>query len=211
MHLNFLALSSCTCSTVSLELNGTVVVSYTALYSKKPISSNTRCSTSLFCFLDHNMTLNIFPLPPSQATLQTHKGFACYCVRKEASGCCCLTSFTCTALLNTPSHLTWCSSAISLSFKIFNNSELIDAPCVPWWSITINHTSPTLQPQWLITFPSQEYASLYILLKILTLRARNWILLCRTEKPCTKTPFAAVSTNTHSPRCIFNLLFSKVH
>lgn len=51
MHLSFLALSSCTRSTVSLELNGILVVSYTALHSNKSISSYTRCSTSFFCIL----------------------------------------------------------------------------------------------------------------------------------------------------------------
>lgn len=176
-----------------------------------PLVVTQDASPHSFVFLDHNTTLSIFPLPLSQATLQTHKWFACYCIRKETSGCCYLTSFTCTALLNIPSHLRWHSSAFSLSLKIFNNSELIDASCFPWWSITISHTSPNLQPQWLTIFPSHVHISLHILLKILTLKAKKWILLCRTEKPCTKTPFAVVSVNTHSPCCIFNFLFSKVH
>lgn len=132
-----------------------------------------------FVFLDHNTTLNTFPLPPSQATLQTHKWFACYCIRKETSGCCYLTSFTCTTLLNTPSRLRWCSPAFSFSFKIFNNSELIDAPWVPSWSITISHTSPILQPQRLIIFPSHVHTS-YIVedsnteRKKLGLTLQNW-------------------------------------
>jgi len=33
--------------------------------------------------LDRNMTLNTFPLPPAQTTLQKHKGFACVIELKE--------------------------------------------------------------------------------------------------------------------------------
>lgn len=50
-------------------------------------------------FSDHNMTLIIFPLPPSQTGLQKHKRFAYVIELKKVLKILLLTSFTCCTLL----------------------------------------------------------------------------------------------------------------
>lgn len=139
-------------------------------------------------YLDHNMTLNSFPLPPSQTTLQKHKWFA-YVIELKEKPQVLATSPPSYALLSS-THWHILEDAAQLAFLFLKSQTMVTLlmpPCaLPWWL-----HSP------------QKYISLDIFLEVLTSRARNWILLCRTEKPCAKTPFAAVSINTHSSHCLF--------
>lgn len=82
-------------------------------------------------FLDHNMTLNIFPLPPPQTTLQKHKGFA-YVIELKERPQDLATSHPSHALLSsTHWHVSDDAAPLSFSlFKISYNGEFVDAPPV---------------------------------------------------------------------------------
>jgi len=163
-------------------------VSYVALHSNKSPSNNARCSTSFSSTLRSQHDLEHLPTAAcTDYTAETQRICMCYWAKRVTSWSCYLTPFTCPTLLGTLACLWWWS--LLFLFKSSNNGEFIDVPCtLPWW---------------LITIPSQKYISLDMLLEVLISRARNWILLCRTEMPFTKTPFAGVSINTHPSCCLF--------
>lgn len=129
-------------------------------------------------FSDHNITLHIFPLWSSQTTMQKHEGFAHVTELKM---------LLCHILHMPSTHWHVSDAAAQLCFPLFkisDNGEFIDS--LQCSARVLNYIL------------SQKKTSLDTLLETLTSRARNCILLCRTEKSCAKTPFAAVSINTHS-------------
>lgn len=121
-------------------------------------------------YLDHNMTLNSFPLPPSQTTLQKHKRFA-YVIELKEKPQVLATSLPSYALLSsTHWHILEDAAQLAFSlFKISNNGEFIDAP---------------LCSALVITFPSKIYFTWYIFggsnikSKKLDLAMQNWKALC---------------------------------
>lgn len=162
----FFALSSCTCSIVSLELNGTAVVSYAALHSNKFTSNNATCSTSFSSILRSQHDLEQLSTATfTDYTAETQMICICYWVKRETSSSCYLTSFICPTLLNTLAYLRRCSTACFSLFKISNNGDFIDAP---------------LCSALVITFPSKIYFTWYIFggsnikSKKLDLAMQNW-------------------------------------